>query len=52
VLNAHDATSLEEVEAIYRRRRAETHPDRMGGSEANFVRVQAAWDQAQQELRR
>lgn len=52
VLNAHDATTLAEVEVIYRRRRAETHPDRMGGSDAQFVRVQGAWEQAQQEFAR
>ncbi|MDP3859868.1 MAG: hypothetical protein Q8Q73_19075 [Stagnimonas sp.] len=51
VLNAHDATSLADVEAIYRRRRSDAHPDRNGGSAVEFDRVQKAWEQAQTEFR-
>lgn len=38
------------AEAAYKRLRSSTHPDRHGGSEAAFTRVQRAWEQAQGEL--
>ena len=43
--------TLKDVEAAYRRRRSETHPDKAGGNADEFGAVQRAWEQAQQELR-
>lgn len=51
VLGCDDATTLEQVKLAYRRRAAETHPDREGGSTEAFNMVQTAWTMAQQELR-
>lgn len=45
----HDA-DRPEVEAAYRRRRAETHPDRPGGDAGEFHRVTKAYQQARGEL--
>lgn len=38
------------AEAAWKRLRSSTHPDKPGGSEAAFKRVQQAWEQAQGEL--
>jgi len=38
------------VLAAWKRLRSSTHPDKPGGSEAAFKRVQKAWEQAQGEL--
>lgn len=38
------------AEAAYKRLRGQTHPDKQGGSDTAFNRVQKAWEQAQGEL--
>lgn len=38
------------AEAAWKRLRSSTHPDKPGGSDAAFKRVQQAWEQAQGEL--
>ncbi len=50
VLGVGPDATLPEVEAAYRRRRREAHPDSRGGSSAAFQAVQEAWQQAQEAL--
>lgn len=49
VLGVASDASDEEVRAAYRRARSDAHTDRDTGDNAAFHRVQAAWEQAQQE---
>lgn len=46
VLGVPRSASGAEIEAAYRRRRSETHPDRAGGSAEAFTAVQRAFEQA------
>lgn len=50
VLGLGANATLSEARDAYRRRAATTHPDRPGGSNEHFQKVQAAWMQAQAEL--
>jgi hypothetical protein len=49
VLGVEPNARIVEIEAAYRRRRCETHPDR-GGDAAEFDAVQRAWEQARVRL--
>lgn len=46
ILGVEPNARLAEIEAAYRRRRSETHPDRPGGDAAEFDRVQKAYEEA------
>jgi hypothetical protein len=50
VLGVSANARLAEIEAAYRRRRSETHPDR-GGNADDFDAVQRAYEQAKREVR-
>lgn len=50
VLELGPAATLEEANAAYRRLRGVTHPDRPGGSDAAFNRIQKAWEAARDAL--
>jgi hypothetical protein len=45
ILGVDQNASLEEIQTAYRRKAKETHPD-AGGSQEEFLRVQAAWEAA------
>lgn len=49
VLQCHGINNLARIEEIYKRLRAIHHPDR-GGDKEKFQQVQAAYEQARQEL--
>lgn len=50
VLRCENAKTFDDVKLAYRKRAAETHPDREGGSADQFNLVQNAWAMAQQEI--
>lgn len=51
VLGVDDNASDDQVEEQYRRRAQETHPDRAGGNEEEFVAVQEAYEEIRMSRR-
>lgn len=47
VLDVSERASIEEIRAAWRRKVAQHHPDRSGGSDEMLVQINAAWQQAQ-----
>lgn len=46
----HDIVNRASAEAAWKKLRSSAHPDKPGGDQAKFNRVQSAWEQAQGEL--
>lgn len=50
VLGCPNATTLEQANEAYKRKRSEAHPDK-GGAQGDFHKINQAWAQAELELR-